>query len=69
MVLMENMKRMHEDELKLLRTEKIQAKSDLENAYDEIKRIKAHMEEQLRQKDQKMDTLTHSNDKELQEIK
>lgn len=61
MVLMENMKRMHEDELKVLRTEKKQLKSDLLNAEDEIKRVKATMDEQLRQKDEKMNTLTQSN--------
>jgi hypothetical protein len=32
MVLMENMKRMHEDELKVLRAERKQVKSDLMNA-------------------------------------
>ena len=44
MVLMENMKRMHEDELKVLRTEKKQLKSDLLNAEDEVKKVKAYMD-------------------------
>lgn len=61
MVLMENMKRMHEDELKVLRAEKMQVKSDLLNAEDEIKRVKQYMEEQLKLKDEKMNTLSHSN--------
>jgi hypothetical protein len=34
MVLMDNMKKMHEDELKVLRTEKKQLKSDLLNTED-----------------------------------
>lgn len=34
MVLMGNMKRMHEDELKVLRAEKMQIKSDLDNSHD-----------------------------------
>lgn len=62
MALMENMKRMHEDELKVLRAEKLQAKSDLDGAYDEIKRVKEHLEEQLKLKDEKMNNLTHSNE-------
>jgi hypothetical protein len=66
MVLMENMKRMHEDELKVLRAEKMQAKNDVLNAEDEIKRIKEYMDEQLKQKDEKMNSLTHSNEAELQ---
>lgn len=66
MVLMENMKRMHEDELKVLRAEKMQVKNELLNADDEIKRVKEYMEEQLRQKDEKMNPLTHSNEAEIQ---
>lgn len=66
MVLMENMKRMHEDELKVLRAEKMQVKGDLLNAEDEIKRVKEYMDEQLKQKDEKMNSLTHSNEAELQ---
>lgn len=32
MAMMENMKRMHEDELKVVRAEKLQMKSDLDEA-------------------------------------
>ena len=57
---------MHEDELKVLRAEKMQVKGDLLNAEDEIKRVKEYMDEQLKQKDEKMNSLTHSNEAELQ---
>jgi DNA repair exonuclease SbcCD ATPase subunit len=69
MVMMGNMKRMHEDELKLQRTEKIQVKTELDDTREEIKRIKADFEEQLKQKDDKMKDFTTSNEKEIQEIK
>lgn len=45
MAMMENMKRMHEDELKVIRAEKIQMKSDLEDAEETVKRIRAAADE------------------------
>ena len=51
MVMMENMKRLHEDEIKVNRAEKAQIRSDLENVYEEMKRVKANFEEELKQKD------------------
>jgi hypothetical protein len=44
MVMMENMKRIHEDELKVLRTEKMNLRSEMENAISETKRVKANYE-------------------------
>ncbi len=66
MVMMENMKRIHEDELKVLRTEKMNLRSEMENAISETKRVKANYEQELNQKDEKMKSLVFSNEKELQ---
>ena len=51
MHMMENMKKMHEDELKVMRAEKIQMKSDLDNAHAEVRRVKANADEELKEKD------------------
>lgn len=69
MVMMENMKRLHEDEIKVNRAEKAQVRSDLENVYEEMKRVKANFEEELKQKDEKFKTVVTNNEKEMQEIK
>jgi hypothetical protein len=42
MVMMENMKRIHEDELKVLRAEKMHLRSEMEDAISETKRIKGN---------------------------
>lgn len=39
--MMENMKKMHEDELKVVRAEKLQMKSEVEEAEEAVKRIRA----------------------------
>lgn len=44
MVMMENMKRIHEDELKVLRAEKMQLRSEMEDAISETKRVKGNYE-------------------------
>ena len=41
MAMMENMKKMHEDELKVVRAEKLQMKSEVEEAEEAVKRIRA----------------------------
>lgn len=69
MVMMENMKRLHEDEIKVNRAEKAQVRSDLENVYEEMKRVKANYEEELKQKDERFKTVVTNNEKEMQEIK
>lgn len=61
MVMMENMKRLHEDEIKVNRAEKAQIRSDLENVYEEMKRIKANYEEELKQKDERFKTVVTNN--------
>lgn len=61
MVMMENMKRLHEDEIKVNRAEKAQIRSDLENVYEEMKRVKANYEEELKQKDEKFKTVVTNN--------
>ena len=66
MVMMENMKRIHEDELKVLRAEKMHLRSEMEDAISETKRIKGNYEQELNQKDEKMKSLVFSNEKELQ---
>lgn len=61
MVMMENMKRLHEDEIKVNRAEKAQVRSDLENVYEEMKRVKANYEEELKQKDERFKTVVTNN--------
>jgi hypothetical protein len=41
MAMMENMKRMHEDEVKVIRAERIQMQNDLDMAEENVKRIRA----------------------------
>ena len=45
MTMMENMKKMHEDEVLVIREEKTQMKSDLDHAEQEVKRIRAAADE------------------------
>ena len=40
MAMMDNMKRMHEDELKVNRAEKLQMKADVDEAEEALKRIR-----------------------------
>lgn len=61
MVMMENMKRLHEDEIKVNRAEKAQIRSDLENVYEEMKRVKANYEDELKQKDERFKTVVTNN--------
>ena len=51
MAMMNNMKRMHEDEIKVVRAERIQMQNDLEAAEENVKRIRAAADEELRVKD------------------
>ena len=69
MAMMENMKKMHEDELKVVRAEKIQMKNELDDAEEKVKQIRAAADEQLKVKDERLKTLVFSNEKELNEIK
>ena len=67
--MMDNMKRMHEDEIEVNRAEKLQMKNDLDEAEETVKRIRSNADEELRVKDERLKTLVFSNEKELNEIK
>ena len=69
MAMMDNMKRMHEDEIEVNRAEKLQMKADLDDAEETVKRIRSNADEELRVKDERLKTLVFSNEKELNEIK
>ena len=45
------MKRMHEDELKVIRAEKMQIRADLDAAEENVKRIRANAEEEIKRQD------------------
>jgi hypothetical protein len=65
MAMMENMKRMHEDELKVLRHEKMQAKEDLQQTEEEMRQLRASIEEEMRLKDERLKNIVTSNEKEF----
>ena len=69
MAMMDNMKKMHEDELTINRAEKLQMKNEVDEAELTVKRVRAQVEEELRMKDERLKTLVFSNEKELNEIK
>ena len=45
MAMMDNMKRMHEDEVKVIRAERMQMQNELDKAEENVKRIRAAAEE------------------------
>jgi len=45
MAMMDNMKRMHEDEVKVIRAERMQMQNELDQAEENVKRIRAAAEE------------------------
>jgi len=63
MAMMDNIKRMHEDELKVVRAEKLQMKNELDEAAEAVKRIRANADEELRVKEERLKTLVFSNEK------
>ena len=63
MAMMDNMKRMHEDEVKVIRAERMQMQNELDQAEENVKRIRAAAEEEMRIKDERLNTLVFSNEK------
>ena len=61
MAMMENVKRMHEDELTVVRAEKSQLRNELDDAEETVKRMRAATDEELRVKDERLKTLVFSN--------